>query len=144
MPDLGTILNMRYLPTSFIFGFLTLVLLLPASAMAGENSLMHCFAFTEIEEASAADWQAFMESTNELPSKIDGLESVWVGKLRRPLRQYGRNQEEPSMRQWGVCMEMTGEEALQAYATHEAHTKWVEVYSKVRVAGTTTFDILGQ
>jgi hypothetical protein len=113
-------------------------------ALAGEKALMHCFAFTEIEGATEDDWKAFMTATNELPGKIDGLEKVWVGKLRRPLRQYGRNQDEPRLRQWGVCMEMTDEEALAVYADHEAHTAWVRVYAKVRVPGTTTFDILGQ
>ena len=116
----------------------------PAPAVAGEKALMHCFAFTEIEEASEDDWKAFMTATNELPSKIEGLSKVWVGKLRRPLRQFGRNQDEPRLRQWGVCMEMTDEEALGVYADHEAHTAWVKVYEKVRVPGTTTFDILGE
>lgn len=105
---------------------------------------MHCFAFTEIEDASEDDWAAFLKATNELPDKIDGLHKVWVGKLRRPLRQFGRNEDEPRLRQWGVCMEMTDEAALAVYADHEAHTAWVEVYVKVRVPGTTTFDILGQ
>ena len=113
-------------------------------ALAGEKALMHCFAFTEIEEASDDDWKAFLTATDELPDKIDGLHKVWVGKLRRPLRQYGRNQNEPRERQWGVCMEMTDAEALAVYADHEAHTAWVKVYEKVRVPGTTTFDILGQ
>lgn len=116
----------------------------PISLAAGEKALMHCFAFTEIEGASSADWQAFKDATNELPDKIDGLTKVWLGKLRRPLRQYGRNQDEPSLRQWGVCMEMKDAAALAVYADHEAHTAWVKVYEKVRVPGTTTFDILGE
>lgn len=123
---------------------LAAVALIPALATAGEKALMHCFAFTEIEEATEDDWKAFLTATNELPSKIDGLGKVWVGKLRRPLRQYGRNKDEPMLRQWGVCMEMTDEEALSVYADHKAHTAWVKVYEKVRVPGTTTFDILGQ
>ena len=123
---------------------LAVLALIPTMALAGEKALMHCFAFTEIEGATEDDWKAFMTATNELPGKIDGLEKVWVGKLRRPLRQYGRNQDEPRLRQWGVCMEMTDEEALAVYADHEAHTAWVRVYAKVRVPGTTTFDILGQ
>lgn len=123
---------------------LAVLALIPTMALAGEKALMHCFAFTEIEGATEDDWKAFMTATNELPGKIDGLEKVWVGKLRRPLRQYGRNQDEPRLRQWGVCMEMTDEEALAVYADHEAHTAWVRVYEKVRVPGTTTFDILGQ
>lgn len=118
--------------------------LLPADAAAGEKKLMHCFAFTEIETATDADWSAFMKATNELPDKIEGLERVWVGKLRRPLRQFGRNQDEPMLRQSGVCMEMADEAALEVYAKHPAHTEWVKAYAKVRVAGTTTFDILGR
>ena len=105
---------------------------------------MHCFAFTEIEEATESDWKAFLKSTDELPGKIEGLSKVWVGKLRRPLTQFGRNQSEPRMRQWGVCMEMTDLAALETYADHPAHTEWVKAYEKVRVPGTTTFDILGQ
>ena len=124
--------------------FLAVLALLLPTAVAGEKSLMHCFAFTEIEEASEDDWAAFLKATNELPDEIDGLHKVWVGKLRRPLRQFGRNQDEPRLRQWGICMEMTDEAALAVYANHEAHTAWVELYSKVRVPGTTTFDILGQ
>lgn len=118
--------------------------ILPADSAAGEKKLMHCFAFTEIESATDADWAAFMKATNELPDKIEGLEKVWVGKLRRPLRQYGRNQDEPRVRQSGVCMEMADEAALEVYATHPAHSEWVKVYEKVRVAGTTTFDIIGR
>lgn len=121
-----------------------LLALLPADAAAGEKKLMHCFAFTEIEAATDADWAAFMKATNELPDKIEGLERVWVGKLRRPLRQFGRSQDEPMLRQSGVCMEMADEAALEVYAEHPAHTEWVKVYAKVRVAGTTTFDILGR
>ena len=118
--------------------------LAPSSASAGEKALMHCFAFTVIDGATAAEWKAFTDATDELPGKIEGLERVWYGKLRRPLRQFGRNRDEPSLRQWGVCMEMKDEAALQVYADHEAHTAWVSVYEKVRVPGTTTFDILGQ
>ena len=116
---------------------------LPAIATAGEKTLMHCFAFTEIEAATDADWNAFMKVTSELPEKIEGLERVWVGKLKRPLRQFGRNKDEPMLRQSGVCMEMAGEAALQAYAKHPAHAEWSKAYEKVRVPGTTTFDIIG-
>jgi hypothetical protein len=63
---------------------------------------------------------------------------VWHGKLRRPLNVGG------AVREYGVCMEMADEAALATYAKHAAHDAWVKVYEKVRVAGTTTFDILGQ
>ena len=112
-------------------------------SLAGEKGLMHCFAFTEIADASEADWDAWFEATDALPDKISGLENVWYGKLRRPLRQYSRDGKE-SYRQWGVCMQFTGAAALEKYAEHPAHDDWAEVYGKVRVPGTTTYDILGQ
>ena len=121
-----------------------LALFLVSSAAAGEEALMHCFAFTEIEDASDADWEAFRKATDELPSKIEGLEKVWHGELRRPLRVFNRGSEEPLVRQHGVCMEMRNEAALEAYAEHPAHEEWVTAYEKVRQPGTTTFDILGQ
>ena len=127
-----------------LFLLTSALVLAPSPAAGGEKALMHCFAFTEIETATDADWAAFMKATNELPSKIDGLERVWVGKLRRPLRQFGRNRDTPAERQSGVCMEMKDEAALEVYATHPAHDAWVKVYEKVRVPGTTTFDILGK
>jgi len=147
---------MRRLPILLIS-----VLLAAGAAGAGEKKLMHCFAFTVIESATEAEWEAFYKATDELPSKIPGLTRVWRGKLRAPLTQVvvpsaeDRKKiaasKEPVdakvtrlQRQHGVCMEMADEAALKAYAAHPAHKEWVAVYEKVRVAGTTTYDILGQ
>ena len=48
-------------------------------------------------------------------------------------------------RQWGVCMEMPDDAAfLKSYTANPAHAAWVSAYEKVRVEGTTTFDILGK
>ena len=68
--------------------------------------------------------------------KIPGLRKVWVGKLKRPLKQ-GDVQ-----REYGVAMEFDDEAALNVYATHPAHEVWIKAYEKVRVEGTTTIDIL--
>ena len=127
---------------------------------AGENKLMHCFAFTVIEDASDADWQAFFKATDALPGKIPGLNKVWYGKLQRPLSTFAVSRDARKklragekavtteismrMRQFGVCMEMDGPAALKTYAAHAAHADWAKVYSKVRQPGTTTYDILGQ
>jgi len=70
--------------------------------------------------------------------KIPGLRRVWVGKLRRPLGQ-GDQQ-----RTHGVAMEFDDEAALEVYADHPVHTEWIKGYDRVRVPGTTTFDILGE
>ena len=98
------------------------------------KKLMHCFAFTSIEDASDDDWKAFLEASSNLPEKIEGLNKVWVGKLRRPLRVYTKSgtDTEPeyneNQRQWGVCMEMDDATILGKYADHEAHRDWEEVY----------------
>jgi hypothetical protein len=107
-------------------------------APAGEKKLMHCFAFTPIESATPAEWKAFYDATDQLPKKISGISHVWYGKLRRPVTVDG------NARKYGVCMEMASEDTLKAYTDHAFHKQWMDVYSKVRVEGTTTFDILGQ
>ena len=124
-------------------------LLLAGIASAGEKKLMHCFAFTPIEDASEADWEAFYKATDELPGKVEGFNKVWYGKLRRPMRLYYKaGGDEPTyderVRKWAVCMEMEDIAALEKYADHPAHREWEEVYFKVRQRGTTTFDLLGQ
>lgn len=113
---------------------LTVALFFAGSASAGEKKLMHCFFFTPIAEATDADWTAFYKATDEMVAKIDGLNRVWAGKLRSA----------QANREYGVCMELDDEKALEAYASHEAHDEWMKFYEKVRVAGTTTFDLLGQ
>jgi hypothetical protein len=112
--------------------------LFSGTAPAGEKKLMHCFAFTPIESATVAQWRAFYEATDQLPKKVPGISHVWYGKLRQPLN-VGDN-----VHKYGVCMEMANEDALKTYAGHPFHKEWVDVYSKVRVEGSTTFDILGQ
>ncbi len=108
-----------------------------ASLAAGEKKLMHCFAFTTIDSASSADWDAFKKATDQLPKNVPGLTHVWNGKLRNPMRGQ-------SPRTYGVCMEFKDEAALKTYADHAAHKEWQAVYEKVRQPGTTTFDILGE
>jgi hypothetical protein len=112
--------------------------LFTGTAPAGEKKLMHCFAFTPIESATPAQWKAFYDATDQLPKKIPGISHVWYGKLRRSLDAGG------GVRKYGVCMEMANEDALKTYTDHPFHKQWVDVYSKVREEGTTTFDILGQ
>jgi hypothetical protein len=114
------------------------IVLSAGAAIGAENSLMHCFAFTPIETASQAEWDAFYKATSALPDKIPGLKRVWAGKLARPLT-VGQ-----AKRANGVCMEFEDQKAYQAYGPHAEHKNWVSVYEKVRVAGTTTFQILPQ
>ncbi len=138
--------------------YLLSVILISGSLYAGEGKLMHCFYFTVVDGATSADWQAFHEATDALPGKIPGLLNVWYGKLRRPMRLVTTDRATMKKlraveskvtgevrtisRQYGVCMEMADEAALKVYADHPAHKQWETVYSKVRVPGTTTVDIV--
>jgi hypothetical protein len=112
------------------------VFLFAGALSAADKAVMHCFAFTAIEGATAADWDAFYKATDEMPGKAPGLMHVWVGKLRRPLHAG------PAMRQYGACMEFKDEAALTAYAESAAHKEWMAAYEKVRAPGTTTYDIV--
>jgi antibiotic biosynthesis monooxygenase (ABM) superfamily enzyme len=103
---------------------------------AADGKVMHCFAFTAIESATPADWDAFYKASDALPGKVPGLVHMWVGKLRRPLRAGD------AMRQYGACMEFKDEAALKAYADSAGRKEWFAVYEKVRVEGTTTYDIV--
>src|SRR5215472_8079599 len=68
------------------------MLLCCGSAAAGDQKLMHCFAWTAIPEATQADWDAFFKASDELPKKIKGIERVWYGKLVSPLSVAGLGQ----------------------------------------------------
>ena len=129
-------------------------------SLAGEKTMMHCFAFTPIETASQSDWDAFHKATDELPKKIHGLKRIWYGKLARPLAQNQLKFNDPEARKKmladkkgsteftvverknGVCMEFDNQKAFEAYGSSEPHKTWVSVYEKVRVPGTTTYQIL--
>jgi hypothetical protein len=131
-----------------------------AVSLAGEKTMMHCFAFTPIETASQSDWDVFSKATDELPKKIRGLKRVWYGKLARPLAQNQLKFNDPEARKKmlaekkgstdftvverknGVCMEFDNQKAFEAYGSSEPHKAWVSVYEKVRVPGTTTYQIL--
>jgi hypothetical protein len=140
---------------------LAAALTLPAIAHAGEKKLMHCFAFTSIKEATPAQWEAFFKASDEMPGKIKGVTKVWYGKLAAPLSQYAVTADDETRkkiiagetakvdvkrtpRDWGMCMEMADAAALKAYGADPYHKVWTDAYSKVRVDGTTTFNILGQ
>lgn len=136
-------------------------LLAAATAFAGEKKLMHCFAYTPIATATQADWDAFHKASDAMPSKIPGVTKVWHGKLARPLnlvmgadaadrKKVAAGEKDVTgklaltKREYGMCIEMENEGVLKSYAAHPYHKDWMAAYEKVRVAGTTTFDILGQ
>ena len=139
-----------------------LLALCHTAAQAGDQTVMHCFAWTPVKEATPADWQSFYKASDALPHKIKGIVRVWYGKLASPLSQaklgdvdkatfHKYSSGEPVVvpvtrveREYGMCMEMKNADVLKAYDTDPYHKIWTEAYAKVRVEGTTTFNILGQ
>ena len=154
---------MRINPTRFA-ACAAALLMMSGAANAGDKKLMHCFAFTSIKEATQADWDAFFKASDALPKKIKGISRVWYGKLEAPLGQTSQAgppadaetvkkyrageivsipvQRTP--RDWGMCMELTSPDALKTYDADPYHKTWTDAYSKIRVDGTTTFNIIGQ
>ncbi len=148
--------------SKFLFSTIAAFAILSSSLFAGEKHMMHCFAFTAKADATPADWEAFYKATDAMPSKMPMVKMVWAGKLRGPLTQFtvdaeARKQFTAStvtatvpatrvVRQYGAClaMENGGAETLKAYTTHPYHAIWTAAYERVRVAGTTTYDIIGQ
>ena len=136
------------------------LLLTSGLATAGEKGLMHCFAFTPIKDATEAQWKAWMDATDQWPKKYPGVKMVWYGKLRRPLAQCqvdaaaikklaaGEKDVEAKanrvVREYGACMMFVDEDALKNYTAQPFHKEWTAAYEKVRVAGTTTYDILAK
>jgi hypothetical protein len=143
-------------------GCVALFLTFPSVGAAGEKKLMHCFAWTPAKDATPADWEAFYKASDAIPQKIKGVSKVWYGKLASPITQVGVGKMDDAAaqkyragesvngpitrltREYGMCMEMTDASALKAYADDPYHKTWVEAYAKVRVEGTTTFNIIGQ
>jgi hypothetical protein len=137
-------------------------LMLASHAFAGDKTVMHCFAWTPIKEATPADWDAFYKASDALPKKIKGIVRVWYGKLAAPLgqAQLGKLDTDTGKkysageaitapvsritRDYGMCMEMKDAAVLKAYDTDPYHKIWTDAYAKIRVDGTTTFNILGQ
>jgi hypothetical protein len=138
------------------------LMFLAGVAGAADKTLMHCFAWTSIKEATPEQWQAFFKASDALPSKINVVKKVWYGKLAAPLSQTLVTNIDPEARKkatagekvnaeiqrtprdWGMCMEMTNLDALKTYDAHPYHKEWTAAYEKVRVDGTTTFNFVGQ
>src|ERR1041385_8751368 len=130
------------------------LLLLAGTANAADKTLMHCFAWTSIKEATPTEWQAFFKASDAMPSKIKVVKKVWYGKLAQTLGQVSVTQIDPEARKkaaagekvnaevqrtprdWGMCMELTSLDALKTYDADPYHKEWTSAYEKVRVDGT--------
>ncbi len=131
-----------------------------AGTLSAAGEVVHCFTFTPIASASTADWDAYYKATSELPTKIKGIKYAWAGKLARPqslpalvipdaeqrkkMMADGKGNADFTVnkREYGSCMVFNDEAAFKAYADDPAHKSWASIYEKVRVPGTTTFQIV--
>jgi len=135
------------------------LLFISISTFAAENTIMHCFAFTPRPEATEADFKAYYAATDQLKKSFKGISHVWHGKLRAPLSQIRLDADSSKnfsatndkvegatatrvRREHGGCMEFKDAAAWAAYEKDPAHDVWIKVYNKVRVPGTTTYQIL--
>lgn len=136
---------MRHLMNGRLALFVAAFLMLGAGWVLGqqagtaEPTLMHAFAFTAVPTATPQDFENLKKATADMVGKVPGLKRVWVGKLKVPVDQGSFAPK----RDYGIAMEFDDEKALAGYAEHPAHEQWERVYRRVRVPGTTTFDILG-
>jgi hypothetical protein len=135
---------MRHLSDRKIVLFLAGGMLLVTGWLLGQQTattqptLMHAFAYTPVETATPQDFENLKKATADMVGKVPGLRRVWVGKLKTPF------DAPEGKRLYGMAMEFDDEKALAVYAEHPAHAAWERVYRRVRVPGTTTFDILGE
>src|SRR5438046_2482597 len=141
------------------------IVLSAGTMLAGEKAVMHCFAFSVVDNATPEQWSAFRKATDELPRKINGLKRGWHGPLAAPLNinqvQIAEEEARKSFassgkaadvkasvtrmqRKHGVCMEFNDMSAFKSYGSDPNHASWVAAYEKVRIAGTTTFQLLGE
>ena len=95
------------------------------------------YAMVSITEWTATLWKARCGGAD--PKRLADY-PMWD---RLPLARPTQGEEGRSL-EYGVCMEMANEQTLRSYASDPAHDAWMQVYSKVRVEGTTTFDVVGQ
>ncbi len=153
---------MKLHPSLRLCACAVILALSPMTVYAGDHSVMHCFAWTPVQQATPADWQAFYQASDALPKKIKGIVRVWYGKLLSPLGQTQLQGVDDAAfqkftkgelvtvpvhrvtREYGMCMEMKNEDVLNAYDADPYHKIWTAAYAKIRVEGTTTFNILGQ
>jgi hypothetical protein len=102
-------------------------------AMA-KKTLIHAFAFKQMEGATPQQMDQCWEATRKLASESPEIHNIWMGKVLNRGDQW----------QYGVVMEFDNQAAVKKYAASKAHEAWSEAYSKVRVEGTNTLDIQGQ
>ena len=103
-----------------------------------QKTTIHAVAWTPQENATPQAFEDFKKATEHLVEVMPGLQRAWVGKLRRPL-VHG-----DVTRTYGLVLEFDDVDSKVAYSSHSTRAPWAEVWSKVRVPGSTNFDVIGE
>ncbi len=107
-------------------------------AAVSEKTVIHAVAWTPQEDATEGQFQDFQQATVELIDQMPGLRRAWVGKLRKPLVHGDMT------RTYGLVFEFDDLQSREAYSSHPSRAPWAEVWSRLRVPGSTNFDVIGE
>lgn len=103
-----------------------------------QRTVVHCVAWTAAQGVSEAGIGEFKKATAELTKTMPGLQRAWVGKLARPFTQGDVT------RDYGLVLEFDSVENREAYTTNPIRVSWADVWSKIRVPGSSNFDVIGE
>ena len=103
-----------------------------------QRTVVHAVAWTAKEDATPEGLEEFKQATESLVGSMPGLRRVWVGKLRQPLiiGDLKRN--------YGLILEFDDLATREAYSSHPNRVPWAAVWEKVRLPGSTNFDVIGE
>ena len=103
-----------------------------------EKGTVHAVAWTAGESFTPQGFEDFKKATADLIGTMPGLKRAWVGKLRVPLvvGEVTRN--------YGLILEFEDLKTREAYSTHPARVPWAKVWEKIRIPGSTNFDVIGE
>ncbi|OFV98716.1 MAG: hypothetical protein A3H94_05425 [Acidobacteria bacterium RIFCSPLOWO2_02_FULL_60_20] len=105
---------------------------------ATQRTVVHAVAWTAKNDATPEGLEDFRRATETLVDTMPGLRRAWVGKLRQPLVVGDLR------RDYGLILEFENLPTREAYSSHPNRVPWAAVWEKVRIPGSTNFDVLGE
>ena len=103
-----------------------------------EKTVVHAVAWTAGASFTEQGLEDFRRATEEMARTMPGLRRAWVGRLRTPLKVGELT------RDYGLVLEFDDLKTREEYSTHPSRAPWAQVWEKIRVPGSTNFDVLGQ
>ncbi|MBI4460644.1 MAG: Dabb family protein [Acidobacteria bacterium] len=103
-----------------------------------QRTVIHAVAWTAQKDATPEGLEDFRRATETLLDTMPGLRRAWVGKLRQPLVVGDLR------RDYGLILEFENLATKEAYSSHPNRAPWAAVWEKVRIPGSTNFDVIGE